>query len=543
MAATSRRTFLKMAGVSTAALCLPSWLKAADSARQKPNIIVILADDMGFSDIGCYGSEIPTPNIDKLAAQGLRFTQFYNTARCCPSRACLLTGLYPHQAGVGWMITDEGLPGYRGRLNDNCATIAEVLRPAGYFTAMTGKWHVGQELGVVPSRRGFDRSLSTSVGGFYYSGGRNSQVMLDGKLASECPEVPKDFYTTDLWTDFGIKFIDEALAAKKPFFLYLAHNAPHYSLQAPQEEIAKFRGKYKMGWDKLREQRRARQVELGIMDKSWPLSPRPEEVEAWDSLSPQEQDRFDHIMAIYAAVVAHMDTAIGRLVEALRSRGILDNTLIMFMSDNGGNAESGPNGKLEGDPPGAKDTKVYCGESWATLENTPLRRYKHFDHEGGISTPLVVHWPDRIKSGGELRPQLGHLIDIMATCVEVAGATYPMQLNGKPILPMEGRSLLPAFDNKPLQREALYWEHEGNAAIRAGDWKLVRYTLQGAWELYDMKADRTELNDLAAKKPQLVQELAAKWEAWAVRTQVKPYPEAGRLQSKKKAKRQSDNQP
>jgi len=537
----TRRDFLKAAGLGAVAVLAPGSLNDAVAAKSagkaKPNIIVVLVDDMGFSDIGCYGGEIPTPNLDKLAANGVRFTQFYNTARCCPARASLLTGLYPHQAGVGHMMNDDGVPGYRGHLNDKCVTIAEVLRPAGYFTAMSGKWHVGQDLGVVPWERGFERSLNAAAGGFYFAG--KDKLFLNGNaIADDDPVLPKNWYTTDLWTDFGIKFIDEALAAKKPFYLHLCHNAPHFPLQAPQDEIAKFRGKYKTGWDKLREQRHAKQIELGIMDKSWPMSPRPEEVKAWDSLTAEEQDRFDHIMAIYAAVVAHMDTAVGRLVEALKKRGVLDNTLIMFMSDNGGNFEGGPDGRFKGDEPGSAKSTVFCGQSWATLENTPLRRYKHYSHEGGISTPLIVHWPEQIKTGGELRRQPGHLIDIMATCVDVAGAKYPREFNGKPILPMEGISLVDAMKGGPVKERTLFWEHEGGAGIRVGDWKLVRLRLNSgdrsrgalveldatAWELYDMKTDRTELNNLAGQKTEIVKDLAAKWEAWAKRAQVTPYP-------------------
>ena len=489
---------------------------------------------MGFSDIGCYGSEIPTPNLDKLAAGGLRFTQFYNTARCCPTRASILTGLYPHQAGVGHMTGDDGVPGYRGRLNDRCVTIAEVLHTAGYMTLMTGKWHVGQEHGVVPWLRGFDRSLNAPAGGFYYGDGDRAQVFLNGtRLANDDPTLPKDWYSTDLWTDYGIKFIDEARAAKRPFFLYLAHNAPHFPLQAPQDEIARFRGRYKIGWDKLRQERHAKQIELGVVDKAWPLSPRPDVVRAWDTLTPDQQDRFDHVMAIYAATLAHVDTAIGRLVDALRQRGALDNTMILFLSDNGANAESGPDGRLEGAVPGSARSVVFEGQSWATLSNTPLRRYKHFNHEGGISTPLIVHWPERIKTPGQLRQQPGHLVDVMATCVDVAGATYPKEFNGRPIEPMEGKSLVPALDDRPIERDALYWEHEGNAAIRVGDWKLVRLGRGGPWELYNLKVDRTEQHDLAVAEPQRAKELAEKWDAWAERTHVKPYPGAG---EKKKAK-------
>jgi arylsulfatase A-like enzyme len=500
---------------------------AIAAAPSKPNIIVILVDDMGFSDIGCYGSEIPTPNLDKLAATGLRFTEFYNTGRCCPSRTSLLTGLYAHQAGVGHMMDDDELPGYRGRLNDSCVTMAEVLDDADYFTAMTGKWHVGQAFGVVPWKRGFQRSLNSPVGGFYFPEGKQNRIFLNGRaLPDDSPELPKNWYTTDLWTDYGIRFIDEARAAKKPAFLYLAYNAPHFPLQAPAEEIAHFRGKYMIGWDKLREQRHAKQIKLGIVDSSWELTPRPDDVQPWDKLSDKDKDRFDEIMSIYAACVAHIDMDIGRLVDALKERGMFDNTLIFFMSDNGGNAESGPNGRLEGDHPGGPYSTVYCGKSWATLENTPFRRYKHFNHEGGIASPFIVHWPAGFSAQGEFRQQPGHLIDIMATCVDVGGAKYPTEFHGHSILPMEGRSLVPAFENKPIQRDALYWEHEGNAGVRIGDWKLVRAGRRGPWELYDMSKDRTEMHDLADKEPQRAKEMLTKWQAWADRAHVRPFPTA-----------------
>jgi arylsulfatase len=492
---------------------------AAAEPGAKPNVVVILADDMGFSDLGCFGGEIPTPNLDKLAAKGLRFTQFYNTARCCPSRAALLTGLYSHQAGVGHMVEDKGEPGYRGFLNDRCVTIAEALNGAGYFTAMVGKWHVGQTPDKWPCKRGFARFYGSPAGGFYFHD--KGQIIQDNEvLYSPKNPAPKDWYSTDAWTDNGVKFVDEALAAKKPFFLYVAHNAPHFPLQAPADEITKWRGKYKMGWDKLREQRHAKQLELGIVDKAWPLSPRPEEVKAWDQLSPEKKDRFDHIMAIYAAVVEHLDRSIGRMIDALDKRGVLDNTLIVFVSDNGANAESGPEGRLEGDKPGGPNSTVFEGQSWATLSNTPLRRYKHFNHEGGIASPCIVHWPARIKARGELRQQPGHLIDLMPTILEATGATYPKEFKGKAIQPLEGRSLIPAFDNKPIEREALFWEHEGNAAVRVGDWKLVRLGAKGNWELYDLKNDRTELHDLASKEPERARELAAKWDAWAKRANV-----------------------
>jgi arylsulfatase len=493
---------------------------------------------MGFSDIGCYGSEIPTPNIDALAANGIRFTQFYNTGRCCPTRASLLTGLYAHQAGVGHMVEDGGLPGYRGRLNDECATLAEVLKPAGYFTAISGKWHVGFGHGVTPANRGFERSLAAPAGGFYQSASPRAKLALNGAvIANDDPRLPKDWYTPDLWTAFGLKFIDEAKAANRPFLLYLAHNAPHFPLQAPAEEIAKFRGKYKAGWDALREQRHARQKEFGVVDRSWPLAPRPERVEAWDSLSEEQKNHFDELMAVYAAVMSRLDKSIGDLTTGLKERGLLENTLILFMSDNGGNAESGPNGRTDGDPTQATSS-WHCGESWALLQNTPFRRYKHFNHQGGIATPLIAHWPGGIKARNELRTQVGHVIDILPTCIEVAGATPLKELNGKPLLPLEGRSLVPAFTNQPVERDALFWEHEGNAAVRVGDLKLVRAGRRNAWELYNVAIDGTEQHDLAQEQPEKARELAEKWDAWAQRVHAVPFPPkgAGKKGAKAKAK-------
>jgi len=498
----------------------------AAGAAAKPNIIVILVDDMGYSDLGCYGSEIPTPNLDALAKDGLRFTQFYNTSRCCPSRAAILTGLYSHEAGVGRMTEDLGLPGYVGHLNDNCVTMAQVLHSSGCFTAFTGKWHVGSGSGAAPWERGFDHSLSGFAGGFYYAG-RNANLALDGKrIAPDDPLLPKDWYSTDLWTEQGLKYIDEAASAKKPFFLYLAYNAPHFPLQAPAEDIAKFRhGIYTNGWDKLREARYERQKAMGLIDPAWALSPRLKEVKAWDTLTTQERDRFDQIMSIYAACVWHMDKEVGVLVKSLQQRGLLDNTLIMFLSDNGGNAEAGPNGTLKGANPGGPGSTVFCGQSWATLENTPFRLYKHFEQEGGISSPLIVHWPAGIAAKNEFRTGPGHIVDIMATVVDVTGAAYPKEFNGHAIAPMEGRSLKPAFATQsPQTRDAIFWEHEGNAAVRDGDWKLVRRDFDGAWELFDLKADRTELHDLAAAQPEKARELLAKWESWAKRTHVLPAP-------------------
>ncbi len=505
-------------------------------SNARPNIVVILVDDMGWSDIGCYGSEIPTPNLDALAAKGVRFTQFYNTARCSPTRASLLTGLYPHQAGMGHLdnIVREGSLGTTGRLNEHCVTMAEVLREAGYFTAMAGKWHLGQQNGTPPWKRGFDRALNLRAGGIYFpnqnfQGGdeltRRGQepLYLDGNpVPRDSAVLGQSWYSTFLWADFGLKFVDEAQKANKPFFLYLPHNAPHFPLMAPQELIAKYRGKYKAGWDRLHEERYRRQIKMGLIDAKWPLSPRGTESPAWDSLSDAEKERFDHLMAVYAAMIEAIDTSVGTLVRGLQSRGALDNTLILFMSDNGGNAESGPQGRFNGDPPGGPNSNLYLGMNWAMLNNTPFRRFKHFTHEGGISTPLIAHWPQGMPRNrhNKLEHQPGHLVDVMATVVDVTGAKYPRAFNGQTIQPMEGISLRPAFAGRPRTRtQPIFWEHEGNRAIRSGKWKLVSKYPDG-WELYDITADRVERNDLAAKHPDLVRKLTAEWEAWAKRANV-----------------------
>lgn len=516
-------------------------------AAERPNIVIVMVDDMGFSDIGPYGSEIPTPNLDTLSAGGLRFSQFYNTGRCCPTRASLLTGLYAHQAGVGHMTADQHTPGYRGQLTSNCVTFAEVLRDAGYFTIMTGKWHVGFEHGVTPWGRGFDRSLNLPAGGVHFSNQTGSkggaQLYLNGeKIANDDPRLSSPWYAADLWTDQGLDFVDEALAAQQPFVWYLAHTAPHFPCMAPEETIAALRGKFLAGWDRLREQRYARQIASGLIDPTWELEDRPEEVPAWDSLSEAEQQRYDDMMAIYAAMIVEVDKNIGKLVAALREREQLDNTLILFLSDNGGNAESGVPGKYQGDHPGDPHSEVFVGKCWAHLSNTPFRKYKHYNYEGGIATPLIAHWPAVIKpqsGAGGWVTQPTHLIDILATCVDVAAASYPSEYQGESIVPQQGHSLKPLFAGVGrLAERPLFWEHEGNAAIRVGDEKLVREGEHGAWELFDMQSDRTEQHNLAATKPMRVDELRQQWEAWAVTAHVVPKPTSeSKPASQKKRKR------
>ena len=429
-------------------------------ASGRPNVVVVLVDDLGFSDIGCYGGEVPTPNLDRLAARGVRFTQCYNAARCSPTRAALLTGLYPHQAGMGWLdnMVRPDSRGIHGRLDPRCVTVAEVLKDAGYFTAMTGKWHLGQQNGTTPWGRGFTRSLNSRYGEVYFpreSGGPGTQsLFLNGKeIPKDSPVFGKDWYSTDLFTEWGLKFVDEALAEKKPFFLYVAQGAVHFPLRAPSEVIEKYRGKYREGWDVLRDRRHAKQVGMGLVDPRWALAPRPPESPSWESRPPDRQTRFDDIMAVYAAMIDRIDVSVGALVSGLERRGVLDDTLILFLSDNGGNAEGGPPGVTGGEGPiGGPRSHVKLGMNWATLANTPFARYKHFTHEGGISTPLIAHWPAGIpeRRRNALEPQPAHVVDIMATVVDLAGASYPRERDGHAIEPMQGVSLRPAFEGKPL---------------------------------------------------------------------------------------------
>jgi arylsulfatase len=512
---------------------------AASAESAKPNIVIIMADDLGYSDIGCYGGEIPTPNIDNLAKNGIRFRQFYNNARCCPTRASVLTGLYPHEAGIGLMAgSNHGAPGYIGRMGPNTATMAAWLKQGGYFTAMCGKWHVGGE----PAKNGFMRSLAASGTGEIYfpdakgKKGKSPGITLDGeKIPMRGGFLPDNWYSTDLWTSKSLEFIDEARKERKPFFLYLAYNAPHFPLQAPAEDIARFRGTYLAGWDRLREERFERQKKLGVVDPAWTLGNRPDEIPDWDGLDPDEKDRLDHLMATYAACVYRLDKAVGDFVAGLKARGELENTVIFFFSDNGGSPEAGPRGQTEGDP-SQGDSRWYSGESWAYLQNTPFRYYKHFTHEGGISSPLIVRWPKGIKDVNEWRDQITHVIDIAPTISELTGVVYPKTIKNRELLPLEGSSLVPAFSNHPLQRSTLYWEHHGNAAILDGHMKLVRRGRPGKelpWELYDIKVDRTEQNDLAKMQPEQVQRLEQLWREWAVRTHVFPTPETSKKRKKK----------
>ncbi len=504
----------------TLAFCLMTLLcgEARATTAERPNIVVILADDLGFSDIGCYGGEIATPNLNRLADEGVRFTQFYNTARCCPTRAALLTGLYQHQAGVGLMINDRGLPGYRGFLSDRCATIAEVLGDAGYATLMAGKWHVGEDRPHWPRDRGFERYFGLISGACsYWELMPGRQMALDDEPWRPDPN-DDSFYMTDAFTNYAVDFLKESAGDERPFFLYLAYTAPHWPLHAWPEDIAKYRGKYRGGWDELRRRRHRRMIDLGIVEAKWPLSPRHDQVPAWEDV--EDADVQDLRMAVYAAMVDRMDQNIGRIVATLDQLGVRKNTLLLFLSDNGGCHKMVNRGR-PGIPPGPKGGYWGYDYPWANASNTPLRMFKQYTHEGGIASPLVCNWPAGIKAGGQLTHQPGHVIDIMATCLDVAGADYPQQRDGHDLLPLEGRSLLPAMQD-PAFREhrTLYWEHKDSKAIRDGDWKLVADRHNRKWELYNLAEDRTELHDQSALLPDKTRELADAWDAWAARVGV-----------------------
>ena len=529
----------------------------APSPPPRPNIVLILADDMGFSDIGCFGSEIRTPNLDALAARGVRFTQMYNAARCCPTRASLLTGQYPHRAGVGHMVDDRGVgPAYQGYLRADCPTFGEALRPAGYRTLYAGKWHaspglpidvneapahpLGSERNPFPLSRGFDRFYGTMAGcgSYFYPHGLMDQ---DRRITADDP----DYYYTDAMTDAACGMVREAVGDKKPFLLHLCYTAPHWPLHARPEDVAAYDGQYDGGWDAIRRARFERLHDLGIIDEKWDVSPRDAASRDFRA-DPPDKRRWEALrMQVYAAQVTAMDRAIGRLLETLRETGVEDNTLVVFLSDNGGCAEflredgeqaAWPHryaktarpgttcrvGNGHSRDPGPADTFMSYDLPWANASNTPFRRYKHWVHEGGIATPCVAYWPGRTPAGAIMH-QPRHLIDFLPTFLDLAGAEYPTGSSGTSA-PPPGESLREALQGRDVPRRTpIFWEHEGNRAVRDGDWKLVSAN-GGPWELYNMAEDRTELHDLAAVEPDRVASLAARYDAWAAATGILPWP-------------------
>jgi arylsulfatase A-like enzyme len=513
----------------------------------QPNVVLVLVDDMGFSDIGCYGGEIDTPNLDRLAIGGVRFSHFYNTARCSPSRASLLTGLHPHQTGIGVLTNNDGPRGYSGTINEQCVTVAEVLKTAGYNTCLSGKWHLASEMHepnkAWPTRRGFDRFFGTLTGcGSYFSPG----TLTRGESNAEHEALESDFYYTDAITNEATAFIhDQATPSPSPFFLYVAYTAPHWPLHALPEDIDKYRGVFDEGWDVLRTKRMERLYESGLLDASVTLSDRDPTQPAWEQTEHKAWEA--QRMEAYAAQIDRMDKGVGKILDALEATGQLENTLILFLSDNGASPETMPHGDMEkfrqrtdilrsttrdgqtvhvgnnaSVVPGAEDTYASYGRSWANLSNTPFRFYKRWTHEGGISTPFIVHWPHGELGNGSIVRAPFQLTDVMPTILEAAGVAYPSQYGDRTILPCEGRSLLPALRGQSSPDGALYWEHTGNAAIRRGAWKLLR-EYPHPWELYDMAHDRSELNNLADAHPDIVRDLATEWDAWATRIGVIPW--------------------
>jgi arylsulfatase len=552
-----------MKKVSLLGCILLSSFSLFAASTKRPNIMVILSDDMGFSDLGCYGGEIQTPNLDRLATNGIRFTQFYNNARCCPSRASLLTGIYPHEAGVGHMTSDLGYNGYRGQLNRQCVTIPEVLGPAGYRTYMCGKWHVCRnsepngDKSDWPIQRGFEKFYGTITGaGSYYDPTTLCRQNTYITPENDPDYHPPQFYYTDAITDNVISFHQQHQkeSPDKPFFFYIAYTAAHWPMHAREQDIAKYRGKYGGGYDPIRHARFESAQKLGLIGENVELSP-----DAGDWMKIKNRPWEARCMEVYAAMVDCMDRGIGRIVEQLREQNQLDNTLIFFLQDNGGCAEpmsrmqsngDGP-GNLkpfgpddlqpqiwppmqtrdgrwvrrgEGIMPGPPDTYIAYGKNWANVSNTPFREYKHWVHEGGISTPLIAHWPAGIPASkrNRLETEPGHIVDLMATCVDLAGTQYPTQRDGEKIKSREGISLVPTFTGHSLDRkQPIFWEHEGNRALRDGKWKLVAKEDQ-SWELYDMSKDRSEMHDVAQKYPDRVKKLASKWDGIAARADVLP---------------------
>ncbi|MDD7983562.1 arylsulfatase [Lentisphaera marina] len=475
---------------------------------EKPNIVIILLDDMGYSDIGCFGGEIETPNIDQLAATGVRFNQFYNTGRCCPSRASLMTGMYSHQVGLPGMIPQNNF-------SNDCTTIAEALSSNGYRCIMSGKWHLGTRKGDNPWERGFDRFYGIPKGGgvYFWPSTLDRDIIRYDKEHGPIVTKPKTgFYSTDDFTHYAIAQIEEAKEDNVPFFLYLPYVAPHFPQQAKEQDIQKYLGRYKAGWEKLREERYQRQIEMGIISAQHELSPF--DGAPWDSLSSKQQTAMDRQMAVYAAQMDNLDQNVGKILNCLSKQQLEDNTLVLFLSDNGGqlNANLGFEKNKKAIFGSAQSFGGYA-KGWANMSNTPFRKFKITEHEGGNTSPLIARWPARIKNTKAICPQVSHIIDIMPTCLEIAGVKEDK---------LEGKSILPYLINPEKEPESrqLFWEHFGNRAVRIGDWKMVALKKK-AWELYNMNDDRTELRNLIETHPERAKELLKAYKSWEARCKMK----------------------
>ncbi len=504
-------------------------LPEEEQVTGQPNIVVILADDMGYSDLGCYGSEIATPHLDQLAAGGVRFTQFYNAARCCPTRASLLTGLYPHQVGMGGMVHQMGEsrpPGpYQGYLTpDSCLTIAEALKPVGYRSYMSGKWHVGEDPQHWPLQRGFDRyqGLISGASSYFELIRHQPRIRVMALDSSRWAPPCEDFYITDATTDFAVEQLQNHRRqyAEQPFFLYVAYTAPHWPLHALPEDIARYEGRYEIGWDSLQRERHERQQGLGLFKEALPLPKRTKTIPAWEEV--EEKDHWVRRMQVYAAMVDRMDQGVGRIVETLRDNGQFENTIILFLSDNGACAEEISGRRLHNPEAIIGEPGSYAAyrEPWALAGNTPFRYYKSWVHEGGNATPFIVHWPAGNLPKGEIIRRPAHIIDLMPTFLELAGASYPDTFREKATKPLEGESLLPYLQGETLAERTLYWEHFGKAAMRQSEWKIVRVDDQ-PWELYHLGRDRNEISNLADRHPERVRKMSKAYEEWAQRVGVR----------------------
>jgi arylsulfatase len=506
-----------------------------------PDVVLILVDDMGYSDIGSFGGEIPTPHLDALAARGVRFPQFYNAARCSPTRAALLTGRYPHEVGMGILAEDQvqraeanAGPGYRRYLDPAARTLAEALREAGYATALVGKWHLGFDGEEKrPLAHGFDEFYGLLSGSSSYHRPAEPRPFTRGTEMLPPPE-DASFYATDVFGDEAVRFLRERGEGER-FFLYLSFTAPHWPLHAREEDIAKFVGKYAAGWDVVREARHARLIELGVVPEGTALAPRDAGVRAWDRLTAKEKVMMDYRMAVYAAQMFRMDEVIGRVVAELRSLGREENTLVMFLSDNGASAEpyteegggtfeavNRPDALGLGSERAPTRGSSY-GMGWANASNTPFRRFKSQLYEGGVATPLIVSWPaGQGVEPGSIDRTPGHVIDVMPTVMELVTGETSVVEGGTPwrARSLASRIVTPERSTEP---RTFGWEQYGHRAMRIGDWKAVRDAATGAaWELYDLASDPTELHDRAATEPERVAELVAAWERWAAETQVFP---------------------
>lgn len=529
-----KKTALLLSSTTVALLSIESAY--ANQEDKRPNIILIMVDDMGYSDIGCFGSEIPTPNIDKLAENGIKYTQFYNVGRSCPTRASLMTGLYPHQAGIGGMSEDpydkskrdrsphdKLLPGYRGFINRNSITLAEVMKEAGYHAYMVGKWHLGMDgMDKWPLQRGFDRFYGILSGASSYFCPQDGRgLTLDN---SELPAPQQPYYTTDAFTDHAISFMDSN-DKKDPFFLYVAYNAPHWPLHAKDKDIEKFIGKYDKGWEAIREGRYERMKKLGIIDKSLKLAEW--ENRSWDQLNEKERRHSALKMAVYAAQVYCMDYNVGRIIDYLEITGQKENTLIVFLSDNGACAEPYSETGFGTIADINKHTSWVVpsyGKPWAQVSNTPFRKYKVRAYEGGISTAFIMSWPERFSDyNNQIRHNICFLPDIMATFIDAGQGTYPTSYKGNDIYPLEGKSILPTITNQKKEiHQYIFGEHYQNNFVRKGNWKAVKDQESTDWELYDISKDRSETTNLAARHSKLLKELIVKWNEWAEPRNVFP---------------------